>query len=412
MMNFFGKNKRLIIQIISVSVVVILTIAMAVSVFAQELPDVQSDETQTVSEPVESPKPEETDKQPEETPTQAPTKEPAQPSGQPRPEPTPEPSTEPTVQPSTEPEATLPEVTPEPEATQEQAPMPQEPEKEAEVQGRQEEETKALEPADKGENQTPVYSSPAVFLGDIAAKGSNETLLLSDEQLAEIEKTLPEGLDPYRREVVLKAYSLVGNVKYFWGGKSTESGWDIRWGNEAIVGSAGSSQTGTTREYGLDCSGYVLWCFLNAEESMLMQQEPAQMIDKSAFVNQFGYGTSGQWEHSSEITWEEAQPGDVLFYKNPQDVGINHIGIIVGTDEDGNMLAAHCSSSKNSVIVSKAEHSGFRYVRRMNYIAGRELGQDAGERAAETTALPDGMPMYLTDEQAYNDAIRNGWSVD
>ena len=55
MMNFFGKNKRIIIQIISVSVVVILTIAMAVSVFAQELPDVQSDETQTVSEPVEKP---------------------------------------------------------------------------------------------------------------------------------------------------------------------------------------------------------------------------------------------------------------------------------------------------------------------------------------------------------------------
>ena len=48
----------------------------------------------------------------------------------------------------------------------------------------------------------------------------------------------------------------------------------------------------------------------------------------------------------------------------------------------------------------------------MNYIAGRELGQEAGERAAETAVLPDGMPMYLTDEQAYNDAIRNGWSVD
>ena len=72
------------------------------------------------------------------------------------------------------------------------------------------------------------------------------------------------------------------------------------------------------------------------------------------------------------------------------------------------MLVALCSSSKEQYVIISNCKFQFRCMGRMNYIAG---GSGAGgrlERVAETTVLPDGMPMYLTGEQAYNDAIRSG----
>ena len=49
-------------------------------------------------------------------------------------------------------------------------------------------------------------------------KGSDACLKLSPQQVAEIEKQLPEGLSEERRQVVLTAYRLLGRVNYFWGG--------------------------------------------------------------------------------------------------------------------------------------------------------------------------------------------------
>ena len=49
-------------------------------------------------------------------------------------------------------------------------------------------------------------------------KGSDACLKLSPQQVAEIEKQLPEGLSEERRKVVLTAYRLLGRVNYFWGG--------------------------------------------------------------------------------------------------------------------------------------------------------------------------------------------------
>ena len=49
----------------------------------------------------------------------------------------------------------------------------------------------------------------------------------------------------------------------------------------------------------------------------------------------------------------EAQPGDLAFY--PED---EHIGIVGGRDEDGNLLVIHCASgSLNNVVITGA--SGF-----------------------------------------------------
>lgn len=171
---------------------------------------------------------------------------------------------------------------------------------------------------------------------------------LTDEELAEITGNIPTSLSTERRAVLMAALSLEGKVKYFWGGKSASVGWNPYWGESYTVTSPGSSQTGTTRAYGMDCSGFVSWAFINAEGSK----------DVYPYI---GEGSANQYRNSKAIAWEDAQPGDLVFYKNPVESGINHVGIVVSVDENGPKTVVHCSSSKNSVVVTNA--SGFQYAR-------------------------------------------------
>ncbi len=393
-MNGFLKDRgRWKKRILYICVAVLTFAVMSVSAFAQGLPEgdpaimdagvseIQETGDIALEEPVRT---EETapEPSPEPEPTAAP--EPTE-TAAPEPAATPEPVEEPaggkTAEPSVE---TLPE-------------MPAE---------EQQMETKPPAPA---EETKPVYDVPAVFLKDIVAKGDDSTLALTDEQLAEIEKILPDALSPYRREVVMQAYSLVGKVHYFWGGKSTQTGWDIRWGNEAIVGSGGSTQTGTTRAYGLDCSGYVLWSLVNTEETLGASGEIEQM-DKTDVSNRVGYGTAGQWEASTEIAWEEAQPGDLAFYGAPATTPRNHVGIIVGRNGEGQLLVAHCSSTQNNVVVSEAGEEGFRHIRALKLVQTREEGLPA-EKMAGGREMSNGLPMFLTEAQVYEDAVKNGWNI-
>lgn len=80
---------------------------------------------------------------------------------------------------------------------------------------------------------------------------------LTEEQIRDMIAAMPEDISPERRAVVEKAYSLLGNVNYFWGGKSRSIGWDSRWGTPTRVTAPGSRTTGTIRPFGLDCSGFV-----------------------------------------------------------------------------------------------------------------------------------------------------------
>ena len=134
-------------------------------------------------------------------------------------------------------------------------------------------------------------------------------------------------------------------MSYFWGGKSAAIGWDSRWGTPTKVTSDGSTTTGTIRPYGLDCSGYVDWVFNNALGATLSQ----------------GGGTHYQRNNSTNITWSEALPGDVVFY--PED---SHIGIIAGIDNNSNFLILHCASGYNNVVVTSIE--GFNSVARPNML--------------------------------------------
>lgn len=146
-----------------------------------------------------------------------------------------------------------------------------------------------------------------------------------------------------RRTVVEKACSLVGKVNYFWGGKSLTLGWDSQWGQLRKVAAKGSPSTGTYRPYGLDCSGFVDWVFYNATDG--------------AYVIGHGGGARMQHAYCTEISWNEAQPGDLVFY--PDDT---HVGIVGGWDTNGNLLVIHCSTGANNVVITGT--AGFTDVAR------------------------------------------------
>ena len=149
-------------------------------------------------------------------------------------------------------------------------------------------------------------------------------------------KNLPADLSPERRAVVRHALSLVGKVNYFWGGKSRVLGWDSRWGQLQLVWAEGSETTGTYRPFGLDCSGFVDWVFYNASGG-------EYLIGHSG-------GAYSQHTYCTDIPWSEAQPGDLVFY--PED---EHVGIVGGWDESGNLLIIHCTSgSHNNVVITRS----------------------------------------------------------
>ena len=148
---------------------------------------------------------------------------------------------------------------------------------------------------------------------------------------------LPADLDAGRKSVVLTAYSLVGKVGYFWGGKSYVKGWDNRWGTPTRVTAAGSESTGTIRPYGLDCSGYVGWVFYNALDYRCTQ------------------GAASQYrEWCTKIGWEQLQPGDLVFYAD-----LSHVGIVV--QNAGGILTIAQYGDAGVGIVTQAGQNGGKF---------------------------------------------------
>ena len=174
------------------------------------------------------------------------------------------------------------------------------------------------------------------------------SLTISQEDAIALLENLPDDLDPARKAVVETAVQLVGRVSYFWGGKSLTLGWDDRWGTPMEVTAAGSGSTGTVRPFGLDCSGFVDWTFYNATNG--------------SYYPGRGGGAATQHSYCTNISWSDAQPGDLVFY--PADV---HVGIVGGKDADGNLLIVHCSGGANGVVITGT--AGFTIVARPDCFA-------------------------------------------
>lgn len=163
---------------------------------------------------------------------------------------------------------------------------------------------------------------------------------------ASLIRGLPEDLSPEREAVVRTACSLVGKVNYFWGGKSLVIGWGARWGELRQVTAAGSSTTGTYRPYGLDCSGFVDWVIYNQSGG--------------SYIIGHGGGATMQHSYCTDISWADAQPGDLVFYPDN-----SHVGIVGGRDANGELLIIHCASGYNNVVITGKE--GFTSVGRPQY---------------------------------------------
>ena len=101
----------------------------------------------------------------------------------------------------------------------------------------------------------------------------------------------------------------------------------------------------------MDCSGFVDWVFYNATGG--------------GYIIGHGGGAMMQHTYCPPISWEDAQPGDLVFY--PEDT---HVGIVGGRDENGELLIIHCASGYNNVVVTEKE--GFTSVGRPDYYVRRE----------------------------------------
>ena len=171
------------------------------------------------------------------------------------------------------------------------------------------------------------------------------------------DRIIPDAIRKYESEhgtaptLAESALMLVGKVNYFWGGKSYTVGWDDRWGKPAEVTSPGHSTSGTTIPYGLDCSGFVLWCYIQLG------------ADKTETIEKIGVGTWNQWDKSAEIKKSDVRTGDLAFINKYPGSDGNHVGICVGFMKNGEPLIAHCSATQNKVVVSTCG-SEFKYFRR------------------------------------------------
>ena len=80
-------------------------------------------------------------------------------------------------------------------------------------------------------------------------------------------------------------------------------------------------------------------------------------VSDGEYVIGHGGGAHAQHTYCDTISWDEAQPGDLVFYPDDE-----HVGIVCGADESGGLLVIHCSSGANNVVITGT--SGFTSVAR------------------------------------------------
>ena len=214
-----------------------------------------------------------------------------------------------------------------------------------------------------------------------------------------VRESVGDDVSEERVNVISAAYSLVGKVGYFWGGKSTVIGEDPSWGTVEKVSAEGSKSSGTLRAYGLDCSGFVTWAVINGYQDQGMQAA-------------VGDGTSDQWEKANVVSEADAQPGDLVFQRGPESGSDNHVGILCGKTDSGDWIAVHCSSSKNGVTVGEAYSASFRYIRQPSFYSNTTV--DTTSENTENAVTEANAEELLTDvvkSTALQDALASSDTV-
>lgn len=135
------------------------------------------------------------------------------------------------------------------------------------------------------------------------------------------EVTLPDIVvgDVTRYDLAKVATSLI-NWPYLMGGKSAQAG---------------------LPKGALDCSGYVDWVYYQCFGNVVS----GGAIPDGVAVS----GTAQQWYACEEIPEAELQVGDLGFVNDPSTLRkgqINHVGIYIGSDADGNKYFIHCGGKR------------------------------------------------------------------
>lgn len=132
----------------------------------------------------------------------------------------------------------------------------------------------------------------------------------------------PETDSPNRMKLMSVAFSAEGNIPYFWGGKYPKLGRNPEWGQvKPIVSESPYPEfsVGAIYPYGLDCSGYVEWVYLNA----LGIDIPAGRVNIAKI---------GEKKPINAL-----KPGDLAY-------NATHIGMFVCYDKDGKPMFIHESA--------------------------------------------------------------------
>lgn len=163
---------------------------------------------------------------------------------------------------------------------------------------------------------------------------------LSDEEIAALQEKISNqfgSIDAARSQLVNFALDKVGAIKYWWGGKPSGKGWDSKWGTTAPANDAyyASNLAKGRKVYGLDCSGFVGWCYWN-----VFDVQPG--LSTANFTTLLGL---------SQISFSDMRPGDIGLENRPGSK-TNHIGIFVGYDENGKAMWVHCNGSTGDVAVN------------------------------------------------------------
>ena len=163
---------------------------------------------------------------------------------------------------------------------------------------------------------------------------------LSDEEIAALQEKINNqfgSIDAARSELVNFALDKVGAIKYWWGGKPSGKSWDFKWGTIAPASDSyyASNAAKGRKVYGLDCSGFVGWCYWN-----VFDVQPG--LSTANFTTSLGL---------SQISFSDMRPGDIGLENRPGSK-TNHIGIFVGYDENGKAMWVHCNGSTGDVAVN------------------------------------------------------------
>ena len=83
----------------------------------------------------------------------------------------------------------------------------------------------------------------------------------------------------------------------------------------------------------------------------------------SGYIIGHGGGASALHSYCTSISWSEAQPDDLVFYP-----GDEHVGIVGGWNEDGDLIIIHCASGYNNVVITGTD--GFAVAARPGCFSG------------------------------------------